>query len=391
MSGLSLLAWRQARHARGRTLLLVTAVAVALFVPLASGTLTARFDRALRARAASTPLVVGAAGSRFDLTLEALFFRGAERPGITKAFADELRADGRALVVPLHLEHTVQQRPFVGTSVEYYEQRGLVAARGALPQFVGDLALGARAAAELGLEVGDRVFSDPPRLYDLAQPAAMELLVVGVLQPTATPDDTAIFGDLRTAWALDGLLHGHAAAEELAAEDPDLVIGQAEGRIALSGALIEERRFEPGQPGDFHYHGDAERLPLTALLLFPEDEEARTILKARINGRRTEQALRPEQVVDDLLAVVFRVKTLLDRIALLLGLSTAALVALVAGLSLRVRAPELRTLDRIGAPRGFVARLVTLELGLVLILGAGLAAVGASLVHALVPDLVTLL
>ena len=153
MSGLSLLAWRQARHARGRTLLLVTAVAVALFVPLASGTLTARFDRALRARAASTPLVVGAAGSRFDLTLEALFFRGAERPGITKAFADELRADGRALVVPLHLEHTVQQRPFVGTSVEYYEQRGLVAARGALPQFVGDLALGARAAAELGLEV----------------------------------------------------------------------------------------------------------------------------------------------------------------------------------------------------------------------------------------------
>ena len=177
----------------------------------------------------------------------------------------------------------------------------------------------------------------------------------------------------------------------MAAEDPKLVIGEAEGRIALSGALIEERRFEPGRPSDFHYHGDADRLPLTALLLFPEDEEARTILKARINGRRTEQALRPERVVDDLLAVVFRVKALLDRIALLLGLSTAALVALVAGLSLRVRAPELRTLDRIGAPKGFVARLVMLELGLVLVLGAGLAAAGASLVHALVPDLVTLL
>ena len=65
MSGLARLAWRQARHASGRSTLLVAAVAVALFVPLASQVLTLRFDRALRARAASTPLVVGAAGSRF--------------------------------------------------------------------------------------------------------------------------------------------------------------------------------------------------------------------------------------------------------------------------------------------------------------------------------------
>jgi cell division protein FtsX len=56
-----------------------------------------------------------------------------------------------------------------------------------------------------------------------------------------------------------------------------------------------------------------------------------------------------------------------------------------------VRARELRTLDLLGAPRGFVARLVLLELGLVLALGAVLAGAGAALVGALVPDLVTLL
>lgn len=391
MSGLARLAWRQARHATGRSALLVGAVAVSLFVPLASQVLTVRFDRALRARAASTPLVVGAAGSRFDLTLEALFFRRADRPAVSRELADQLRADGRALVVPLHLDHTVRKRPLVGTSPEYFEQRGLACGAGTLPLFVGDLTLGALAAEALGLGVGDRVYSDPPKLYDLSQPAAMELVIVGVLRPTGTPDDGVAFADLRTAWALDGHLHGHAAAEELAAADPELVIGAAEGRVALSGALIEERRFDAEQRERFHYHGDEARLPLSALLLFPADEEARTILKARINGRRTEQALRPEQVVEDLLAVVFRVKALLDRIAVLLGVSTAALVALVAALSLRVRARELRTLDLLGAPRGFVARLVLLELGLVLALGAALAGAGAALVGALVPDLVTLL
>ena len=318
MNGLSLLAWRQARHARGRTLLLVTAVAVALFVPLASGTLTARFDQALRAVPPARP-GGGAAESRFDLTLEALS-SAARSGGITNAFADELRADGRALWCPApRAHHPAAPRG----DQRRYEQRGLVAAQKALPQFVGDLALGA--CSGLGLGVGDRVFSDP-RLYDLAQPRPW-----GCSWWASAPHrDPRRRRDLRRpphGLGPGRLLHGHAAAEELAAEDPDLVIGEAEGRIALSGALIEERRFEPGRPSDFHYHGDADRLPLTALLLFPEDEEARTILKARINGRRTEQALRPERVVDDLLAVVFRVKALLDRIALLLGLSTAALVA----------------------------------------------------------------
>ena len=33
--------------------------------------------------------------------------------------------------------------------------------------------------------------------------------VVGVLSPVATPDDEAVFVDVKTAWVIAGLAHGH--------------------------------------------------------------------------------------------------------------------------------------------------------------------------------------
>ena len=71
MNGLLYLAWRHLDAHRGRALLVVSCIALALWVPWTASRLAARYDVELRARAEATPLVVGAPGNRYDLTLAA--------------------------------------------------------------------------------------------------------------------------------------------------------------------------------------------------------------------------------------------------------------------------------------------------------------------------------
>ena len=56
----------------------MSCIALALWVPWTASRLAARYDVELRARAEATPLVVGAPGNRYDLTLAALYFRPTE-------------------------------------------------------------------------------------------------------------------------------------------------------------------------------------------------------------------------------------------------------------------------------------------------------------------------
>ena len=111
-------------------------------------------------------------------------------------------------------------------------------------------------------------------------------------------------------------------------------------------------------------------------------------VKARTNEAGRFQAVAPRAVVDDLLSFVFRIKRFLDRIAVLLALSTAAFTGLVLWLSTRLRAEEFHVLDAIGCARGMVLRLAASEVALLTALGliVALAAVAATLTW--MPDLV---
>jgi len=395
MKGLSSLALRHALHAKGRTLLVLMALTITLVVPLCSELLMSRYDHQMRERAAASPLLAGADGSSFDLVLEALFFRRASHESIDYDFFQELERANKGLVIPLHLGHSMRKYPVLGTTLEYYERRGLRPALGHLPQLTGDVVLGSAVAEALAASPGDVIFSDPPKLYDLTKPAAMRLLVVGILAPRDTADDGAVFTAVQTCWALDGHYHGHADAKALAETKPEWVISEAPGRTALSGALIEDNTFSAEGSENFHLHGERGKLPLSSVLIFPTSAESRTILKGRINSHKgrfgATQAVSPSAVLDDLLGIVFKIKHLLDRLGFLLSAATLGLVALVAALSLRLRQREMQTMDALGAPAGFKLRLVGLELGLIFA-SAVLLATGISFWLAYVlPDLVTLL
>lgn len=388
MRGLALLSWRHMTHHRGRTAILVLCLAIALFVPSVTQVLMTRYDGDLRARAEATPLLLGAKGNRFDLTLEALYFRRGRLAPIPWAEFEAARAMRRGLAVPLHVRFTARGHPVVGTTPEYHELRGLRPARGVLPLQVGDVVLGSTVARELGLGPGDALFSDPTDLYDISKPPALKMYVCGVLARAGTPDDAAVFVDVKTAWVLEGLYHGHGEARTIAAENPELVIGAAEDSVAFSGALIEYNEVTPETAAAFHFHGDPARLPLSSVLVWPDDAKARTLMKARVNASAAYQMVAPAEVIDDLLAVVFRVKVLFDRFSIVLLASTTLLIGLVVLLTMRLRRREMDTLDRIGCAPRAVAALYALEIGGVVAASVLLAAGSTLLTLFLLPDLV---
>ena len=372
MMGLLHLSARHARYHLGRTLILIACIALTLYLPTASLRLMRGYEEDLRARATTTPLIAGAKGNRFDLTLSALYFRQSEIDCISMADVQAIRDDGTAVAIPLHLGFTARKYPIVGTVPEYYELRALEPTEGSLPLQLGDVLLGAEVAEQLELKSGDRITSDPIRSHvDLSQPPALRMRVCGILPPSGSPDDRATFVDLGTTWILEGLAHGHQEQDEVA---ENLVLGRSEEHIAFNPALVPYHEVTDENLASYHFHGAEDGLPVTAMIVVPENHKARTLLKNRWRRSETRQMLDPDEVVDDLLAFVFRIKSVVDGLSVLLAGSTAALTALVMLLSIRLRRGEIETLHRMGCSRYTVWKLVALELALI-VLCAGMIAV----------------
>ena len=389
MSGVWLLSWRYVGYNRTQTIILILCIALSMLIPITSARLMARYDTQLRSRAAATPMLVGAIGNRFDLTLTSLYFRQSNIDAIPWAQYEQLVADRQGLAIPLHIRFTARGAPIVGTTPEYFEQRRLVAVEGTLPLMLGQATLGSNVARALALRPGNALYSDQREIYDISKPPALKMHVVGVLQPSGTADDDAVFVDINTSWILEGALHGHAEPDEV--RDPNLLYGRTEDRVVFNEALMQLHEVTPENIDAFHLHGDPGRLPLTSILFYPRDMRAGTIVKARINVGRDAQMLVPGEVIDDLMAFVIRVKAVFDALAVVLAVSTGLMLLLVMVLSVRLRRGEILTLHRIGCSRFTVVKLYLIEVLIILIAGGGLALSGLIAIESILPDLLKVL
>lgn len=368
--GLVLIAWRQIIHAPGRSAVVVACIAISIAIPTLTNLLVAHYDQELSSRARTTPLLVGSKGNRIDLTLSTLYFRQAKHETIPFSEYEKIQSWNKGTAIPMNLHFRARGNPIVATSAEYFERRHLTCINGRLPFRLGEVVLGATVAAELSLNVGDALFSDQPELYDISKPAALKMKIVGILKDSKTPDDAAVFVDIKTAWILEGIAHGHQEAETL---DPDLLVSKQNGKIQVSGAMIEYNEVTPENESGFHYHGDTTLLPLSAILFFPRNAKEGVISSVRVKTTKLYQMVKPETVVEELMAKIFQVKSFLDLISILLAISTSFLIALVCVLTVRMRTREVQTMHEIGIAKSRVFLLLSSEVIVLLACGCVLA------------------
>ena len=218
------------------------------------------------------------------------------------------------------------------------------------------------------LSVGDAVRSDLQNLYNIAGGYPLLLDVVGILAPSGGPDDEAFFADVKTAWALDGLFHGHSEvtprAGDRSARRPPARTSRRPPRSSSS------RRSTTPTATASTCTASPGAAPLTSILVLPRDRKSHDLLLGDYALEQSVQAVQPIDVVRTVLGIVLRAREGLNAFFVIVALSTAAFFVLVISLSLRLRAREIALMRRIGSSRGAVATIVGAEIALVVAVAA---------------------
>jgi len=364
------LAWRYLAFHKLKTFILVTSVGLIVYVPVGLRVLVDQSSRQLTARAQATPLVIGARGSQLELVLNTLYFR-SDYPEV-QPYQESIRVSDSRLAIPLYVRFHSQGHPIVGTTFEYFDFRALKVRSGRLPAVIGECVLGARVAAALQVQVGDHVISSPENLFDLAGVYPLKMRISGILEFSDSPDDDAIFVDLKTTWIIEGLGHGHQ--DLTTPEAASGILAREEERIVANASVVQYSEITQDNMDSFHFHGDLLDYPITAVIAVPHDQKSAAILQGRyLSSEGGAQIVRPSRVMEELLDTVLTVQNFVVAGAIVVGLATLATVTLVFLLSLRLRRREMETLFKIGGGRLNVAAVMVSEMAAVLVLGTVLA------------------
>ena len=366
------LAWRYLAYRRIKTALLITAVTVIVYLPAGLNLLVDQSARQLRARAATTPLLVGAKGSPLELVLSSLYFESNAPPSSYYAQLARVNQSRLALGIPLYVRFRAQGRTIVGTSLEYFAFRRLRIDRGRQFGMLGECVIGAEFAEQTDLHPGDSLLSTPEGVFNIAGVYPLRMHVVGVLETTGSPDDLAIFVDIKTAWVMEGLAHGHQDLTQPAAAGG--ILRKEGNEIIANASVVQYNEITRENVDSFHFHGDAAEFPLTSVIAVPKDEKSSALLAGRyLSGDKPVQLVRPDRVMSELLDTILTIRRFITFAVLLLGVATVATIVLVFMLSFQLRRREMDTMIKIGGTRLRLVSLVGVEILGVLIVGVFIA------------------
>jgi len=373
-----------------KTATLVACITLIGFLPLALELLLNESERQLMSRAVSTPLLIGAKGSSLDLVMSTLYFGDGVPELINMKTAARVRDSNLASPIPIYARFRARGHPIVGTTLDYFDFRGLTIAEGRLLTLLGECVLGATVAERLGIKPGDSLVSSPENLFDLAGVYPLKMKVVGVLAKSHTSDDLAVFVDIKTAWVMQGLGHGH---EDVAkTKDQTVILNRTETNVVANAKLQQYTEITPSNLDSFHFHGDTSIYPITAIIAVPQDTKSGTLLRGRyVSSKESNQIVKPDDIIDGLLQNIFRIKNMLEAVISVVGLGTVLAILLVFALSLRLRQKEINTIFKLGCNRMTIARLLGAEILIIVLMSGVLCGVMVFMVNQFSNDLVRML
>lgn len=384
------IAWKYIGFNKIKTATLVACITLISFLPVALQLLLNESEKQLMSRAVSTPLIVGAKGSALDLVMNTIYFADEVPELITMEASDKMMDSDLALPIPVYVRFRARGHPTVGTTLDYFDFRELKVAQGRLMAVLGECVVGAKVAKSLGLRPGDSLTSSPETLFDLAGIYPLKMKVVGVLENSHTSDDLGVFVDLKTAWVIQGLGHGHQDVTKI--EDQTLIYKRTESNVAATAKLFHYTEITEKNIDSFHFHGDTSIYPITAVISVPNDIKSGTILRGRyLSKEEPHQIVKPEEVIDGLLQNIFRIKSVLDAVIAVVAMATILAIVLVFALSLRLRQRELKTIFKLGCSRMIIVQLVASEIFIIILISGIFCGTAVFAVNEFSNDLVRML
>lgn len=352
------LTWRNLRTKPIQTFipLLIVALAIALstsVLALGNGVRQGIVD-------ASDPfgvLVVGPKGSAQQLVLNSILLQGVPVGTIPYDVYERLDEDERVrFAVPMAKGDNVGGAPIIGTNENFYELRRDTKAPPAFDVVEGrrfeepfEAVLGARAAEQLGLGLGDQFQAAHGTGPALASDMHEQVYtVVGILGTSNSPYDAAVFTPVESIWRAHGGgtdEHDDPAAEEEPPAPPSaantLAVNQSANPDSLTSILVAPVGFvETGQIWTEFYSGT----------------EAQAVYPGRELGQ-----------IFDLLTQAEQVLTIIGYLVLVIAAMTLFLSIYSVTMN---RLQEIAIMRSVGGSRLSIFRMVVFETLLITVLGA---------------------
>jgi putative ABC transport system permease protein len=274
--------------------------------------------------------------------------------------------------IPLCMGDYVSHFRAVGTTPEFFEklevgERGFVFAKGRA--FVDDspeygffeAVIGSQVASELSMGLGTKInpLHGSPDGHSHQQP----FTVVGVLEPTGTPNDRAVFVNMEGFYLMED--HAKPIEEEKPPTESEPTIGAADAKT--SDAKPEKPKTSPEAEPVAALSPKRERLPLEEREVTAALVRNRSVLYAPgmmngINEGKEAQAVAPVQVIFNLFDLFV---SPIKKVLLLLAVA----ICVVSGISILVsiynsmneRRHEIAVMRALGAGRGAVMTIILLE------------------------------
>jgi putative ABC transport system permease protein len=332
--------WSRPLSAALNLLLLSLGLASITFLTLVSSQLNKAFERDLQ----GIDLVVGAKGSPMQLILSGVFHIDVPPGNIPLKAVQELQKHPMvAQLIPISLGDSLRGFRIVGTSTGYITHYHATLAQGQLWTQPMQVVLGATAARQLGLALGNTFAGSHGMGEGGHAHGDNPYNVVGILAPSASVLDRLILTDTASVWAVHEDHHGEGEPEhQVALEDREVTLALVRYKSPLAAAT------------------------------FPR----------YVNTRTEMQAAAPAMEITRLLSMLGLGTDVLRAFAGVLLLTAGLSVFIALWSAVRERRGDLALLRMLGAPPRKVAALLLLEalwLGLLaavvgLLVGQGMAA-----------------
>ena len=348
-------------HNRIKSVVMILSLTILLSLPVCLNILVNRSESYLMSRAKNTPLIIGARGSSLDLVINSLYFEKTEIVDMKYNELTRVNKTGFALPIPLHTKFSTNNFPIVGTTLDYFDFRGLKVKSGEFFAVLGECVLGADVADKLNLKPGEYIISSPKTALDITGVYPLRMKITGVLERAFTPDDKAVFTDIKTTWVIEGLIHGHQDLQKT--RDTSVLLGVKDNNYIANAKLYNYNSITPENIFDFHIHGNMGEYPLTSLISLPKNEKDKALLMGRyLADDEQAQILIPKNVVAKLIDNIFKFKNFFEGIFVFVAAALLMLLALVIALSLRLRSKEMQTMFKLGSSRFKILEIISFEL-----------------------------
>lgn len=219
------MAWRYLWTRPLVTLLTLSSIALGVALICAVLTLWRETERTFQREAALFDLVVGAKGSPLQLTLSSVYHLDMPTGNVPWSLYEKLKTNRRIeTAIPIGLGDNYAGFRIVGTEPHLFELKEATQpffqfAQGAVFKEDFEVVLGSQVAQATGLKLGD-AFAGTHGLISMPGSEVhgeFPYRVCGILEPTGTAQDRAIFGTLRSVWIIHDKEHKlHAAIQGIA-------------------------------------------------------------------------------------------------------------------------------------------------------------------------------